>query len=33
MAIYDETMASGYARWRTVQPKLLDALIAHSGPR
>ena len=31
MAIYDETMAPGYARWRTVHPQLLDALIAYSG--
>jgi hypothetical protein len=31
VAIYDETMAPGYARWRTVHPQLLDALIAHSG--
>ena len=29
MAIYDETMAPGYARWRTVHPQLLDALIAY----
>ena len=31
MAIYDETMAPGYARWRTVHPQLLDALVAYSG--
>jgi ubiquinone/menaquinone biosynthesis C-methylase UbiE len=31
MAIYDETMAPGYAHWRTVHPQLLDALIAYSG--
>jgi ubiquinone/menaquinone biosynthesis C-methylase UbiE len=31
MAIYDETMAPGYARWRTVHPQILDALIAYSG--
>ena len=30
MAIYDETMAPGYARWRTVHPQLLDTLIVHS---
>jgi ubiquinone/menaquinone biosynthesis C-methylase UbiE len=33
MAIYDETMAPGYARWRTVHPQLLDALVAYSGVR
>jgi ubiquinone/menaquinone biosynthesis C-methylase UbiE len=33
MAIYDETMAPGYARWRTVHSQLLDALIAYSGAR
>jgi SAM-dependent methyltransferase len=26
-------MAPGYARWRTVHPQLLDALIAYSGVR
>ena len=31
MAIYNESMAPGYPRWRTVHPQLLDALIAHSG--
>jgi SAM-dependent methyltransferase len=33
MAFYDETMAPDYARWRTVHPQLLDALIAYSGAR
>ena len=33
MANYDETIAPGYARWRTVHPQLLDALIAYSGAR
>jgi len=31
MAICDETMAPGYARWRAVHPQLLDALVAYSG--
>jgi len=28
MALYDETMASGYAHWRTPHPQLLDSLVA-----
>ncbi len=33
MALYDETMAPGYAHWRTPHPQLLDSLVVDGAVR